>query len=166
MEAIINQITDHLEAAIPQLKYVDEDWGQLDYYSPNFPVKWPCALVDIQSATWDNLLKKVQHGLVQVSVKIADIKISNSSTKAPAGQRTKANSFFTLTQTVFKALHTWSGSDDYSGLIRTAERRIKRDDGVKVYELIFTTQFKDTSAMPVMQTAQKPTVRFEVSLIK
>ena len=33
--------------AIEGLKYVDEDWGQLDYYSPNFPVQWPCVLIRI-----------------------------------------------------------------------------------------------------------------------
>ena len=32
---------------ISEIKYIDENWGQLDYYSAHPPVQWPCCLIDI-----------------------------------------------------------------------------------------------------------------------
>ena len=60
LQAIQARITDKVTA----LKYVDEDWGQLDYYSPNMPVQMPALLIDASSATWSNVGELGQLGLV------------------------------------------------------------------------------------------------------
>ncbi len=163
MESIITAIQTRLSSEVPTLKYIDEDWGQLDYYSPNPPVKWPCVLIDVQDAQWSNLGSLKQQGLLQLSIKVIDLRLSNSSHAAPKGQKNNSKSFYTLTQAIYKALHGWSNDKDlYSDLIRTAERRVKRDDGIKMHEMIFTTQFTDTTAVIVRSTTPKPTVTFEL----
>lgn len=152
MEKLLQDVQARLIDQVSALKYIDEDWGQLDYYAHNHPVKWPCALIDATAATWSNEGKLIQMGLVQVKVRVADLKLSNTSGAAPQAQKDKAFAIFATLREVFKALHGWAGDDHYSKLIRTASSRIKRNDGVRIYETIFTTQLKDTSAMPVKAT--------------
>lgn len=62
-------------AEIPQLKYIDENWGQLDYYSPNMPVQYPCTLIDVQQVQYSNIGKDLtkipqQRQIAQVQIKI------------------------------------------------------------------------------------------------
>lgn len=162
MDKLLIDITERLTEKVPALKYIDEDFGQLDYYSNHPPVKYPCALVDATEATWTNTLKREQTGLVQVVIRVADLKLSNTSGKAPQGQKDKAFAVFTILKDVYKALQGWTGSQHYAGLIRMSNKRIKRDDGVRIYEIRFTTQLKDSSAVarpatvnlnPTIQTA-------------
>jgi hypothetical protein len=166
MEDILQDVQARLLAEVPALKYVDEDWGQLDYYYPNPPVQWPCALIDATAATWGNTGKLQQLGLIQVKVRVGDLKLTNSSGKAPAGQKTAAFAIFTnVLKPIYKALHGYTNSDAYSALIRVSNTRIKRDDGVRIYELVFTTEYKDNSAMPVVTTVPKPTLRITAEKI-
>jgi hypothetical protein len=108
--------------------------------------------VDILDVQWSNTGNKVQLGMAQVRVKIADLRMSNSSGAAPTAQKNKSASFYTLTQAVYVALHGWIAGSYYSALIRTAERRVLRDDGIKEHHMIFTVEVKDVSGKPVMTT--------------
>ncbi len=163
MEIILQGVQARLNSKVPELKYIDEDWGQLDYYYPNPPVKWPCSLIDATAATWSNAGNLQQLGLVQVKIRVADMKLTNSSAKAPSGQKTVSFSFFVLLRNIYKALHGWSGDESYTALIRTATNRVKREDGVRIYEVTFTTNFTDNSAVEQLETSPKPTLRFNVS---
>ncbi|HMR84799.1 MAG TPA: hypothetical protein PKE30_16755 [Niabella sp.] len=144
---IVTDILSRLDSQVPGSKYNDEDWGQLDDYSANPPVKWPCCIVDVVNVQWGNIGRGGQTGLATVTVRIADLRLSNTSTKAPAGQRNAASSFWTLVNDVYKALEGFSGSPLYSKLILTSEARIKRDDGVRDYLMTFTSQIKRFDAV-------------------
>lgn len=144
MEDIIQKIQDKL-SEIQGLKYVDEDWGQLDYYSPHFPVKWPCALIDVASVNYDNIGKdrtlvpqnrQMAEGLV--SLTIANLKLANSSKKAPQSQKDNVWSLWHLINEAHKLLQGFRPTAETSGLIRTAVRRTKRDDGVQEYTLLYS----------------------------
>lgn len=162
MDAIIRAIISRIDTQVAAIKYSDEDWGQLDNYSPNFPVKWPCSLVDVLDVQWSNAGNKTQMGLAQIRLKIADLRLSNSSGATPAGQKTKSDSFYTLTQSVYNCLHGFRPGNLCSALIRASERRVQRDDGVKEHWMIFTTEIKDISAKPVMTTLNEGAVAPEV----
>lgn len=93
MKALLEKIQQQV-SEIAELKYIDENWGQLDYYSPNMPVQFPCALIDVQQVQYTNLgrdisKKPVQRQIGQVSIKItiANMRLSNSSMQAPRRQK-------------------------------------------------------------------------------
>ena len=93
MKALLEKIQQQV-SEIAELKYIDENWGQLDYYSPNMPVQFPCALIDVQQVQFTNLgrdmsKKPVQRQIGQVSIKItiANMRLSNSSMQAPRRQK-------------------------------------------------------------------------------
>ena len=131
-------------AEVTQLKYVDEDWGQLDYYSPNPPVKWPCALIDIGGVNYENIGRdrtaapvNRQTGTGYVNITIANLKLTNSSKMAPQTQKDQAFATHEIIQQVHNILHGWS-PDGASALIRTNFSRTKRDDGIQEYNISYS----------------------------
>lgn len=141
-DEIILSIQDKL--ATTSAKYIDEDWGQLDYYSPA-PVKFPCVLIDIVSANYQNLgMDKAatpanrQTAEATVSLTIANQKLTNSSHKAPMTQKNAAFEVKRLKQEIHAALHGWNPTAECSKLIRTSFQRIKRDDGIQEYAVNYS----------------------------
>ncbi len=153
MDILIQDIRNRLSAEIPALKYIDEDWGQLDDYSPHFPVKWPCALIDITQVNYSNVGKTGQLGEAAIAITVADVKLLNSSSKAPSNQKAEQSAYLKLIQAVHIALHGWSGHSHYTKLIRTTFKRIKRDDGVRQHQLTYTCRMEDISTVPKKITA-------------
>lgn len=142
MKTIIQNIQNRL-AEIETLQYVDEDWGQLDYYSPNFPVNWPCALIDIQAGQfenkgWDHRTRKYgQTGNLMVAITLANIKLMNTSYQAPQSQKDADWSIWELYQEVHEMLQGFRPHVNSGALIRQGFRRVKRDDGVQEYTLLY-----------------------------
>ena len=80
MKALLEKIQEKL-SEVEGLKYIDENWGQLDYYSPNMPVQYPCVLIDIGQVQYSNLGKDLtkrplqrQIGSVQLRLTIANMR--------------------------------------------------------------------------------------------
>ena len=149
MKAIIESIQEKL-ADNEKIHYVDENWGQLDYYSPNFPVKWPCVLIDVVAANYSNVGRdnsktpaNRQMGSITVELRVANVKLTNTSAKAPATQQAQARSIFQLIEEVHVALHGWNPDDMCSKLIRVSQNRVKRDDGVQEYAIRYTAELNN-----------------------
>ena len=47
MKEILKNIQSKI-AEVQGVKYVDEDWGQLNLFPGDFPVQFPCVLFDIK----------------------------------------------------------------------------------------------------------------------
>lgn len=149
METIIKNTQTKLDE-ITDLKYVGEDTGQLDTYSPHFPVKFPCALIDISDVDFTNLgqdhtkrpmNRQTGNGLIKIT--IANMKLGNTSFNAPIGQKNNGWSIWQIIDKVHKVLHGSSVSVNSGKLIRSSMHRIKRDDGVQQYEMYYKLDFKD-----------------------
>ena len=149
MKALIKNIQTRLDT-VTDLKYIDEDWGQLDYYSPNFPVQWPCVLIDITNAGYSNIgmdrsVKPMQRQQAdaQISFTVANLKLTNTSAKAPVMQKDNAWSIWDLIEEVHEKLQGFS-PEVYAGkLIRTSLQRVKRDDGVQEYTITYSCGLND-----------------------
>lgn len=149
MKEIVEQIQERLQE-VESLQYVDENWGQLDYYSPNPPVKWPCVLIDIASAQFDNIgidknqvPKQRQMGTMMIELRIANLRLTNTSGRAPRLQKDYARSIFNIIQDVHEALHGWSPNEKTSRLIRQSVNRVRRDDGVQEYSVMMSCEEND-----------------------
>lgn len=143
MEDVIQGTQDKL-AQVAGLKYVDEDWGQLDYYSPNFPVKWPCALVDVVQADYQNVgrdrsatpqNRQMANGML--SITLANMRLSNTGAKAPQSQKDNAWSIHGLIRQIHEILHGFCPTEKSGPLMRTGLRRVRRDDGVQEYRILY-----------------------------
>lgn len=144
IQLILENVKNKL-AAIGDLKYIDNDWGQLDDYSPNFPVKWPCALVDVTDARYSNIGKDPsmlpanrQQAEIILTITIATLRLSPSNQKA-LPKKPDSNDIYLIIQTVHELLHGYSPAPQAGLLIRQGMQRIRRDDGVHQYTIQYIT---------------------------
>ena len=145
LQAIQNRLSE-----ISALKYVDEDWGQLDYYSPNHPVQWPCALIDLGAVAYSNIgMDRTQTpinrqmGTISAVIKVANLKLTNSSKQAPQGQKNNAWFVHELKELIHHKLQGFAPSERSAKMIRVSQQRIQRDDGVQEYDLVYTFTLND-----------------------
>jgi hypothetical protein len=137
MEQLLTALQQRLAQEVGQLKYVDEDWGQLDYYSTHPPVQWPCCLLDISSVQWSNQGKLQQLGTATIAITIAQLRLTNTSAQAPATQRSEVWAIHGILQSVHQALHGYQPTGAGSCLYRRSTQRQKRDDGIQQYLLTY-----------------------------
>lgn len=151
---ILSAVQERLSLKEPNIKYLDEDWGQLDYYNDNPPVQWPAALLELQSVSWKNQSQKVQDGVMSISISVADIKTTNTSFRAPATQKQTAAAIWVVLENIHKALHGWNPASNYpelrnafGTLSRVSTQRVKRDDGIRQFIVIYSCECTDWSSM-------------------
>ena len=149
MKALLEKIQQKL-SEITDLKYIDENWGQLDYYSPNMPVQYPCALIDVQQVQYTNLgrdmsKKPVQRQIGRGSIKItiANMRLSNSSMQAPRRQKEEVWAIWGIIEKIHQRLHGVSLLPNVSALIRSSQSRTLRDDGVQEYEVYYSCEVQN-----------------------
>lgn len=164
---ILNLVTTRLNTEISGIKYIDQDWGQLDYYNDSPPVAWPCVLIELQGGNWRDQAKKVQDAVLSISLTVADIRDSNTSFKSPTAQKERANQIWVLLENIHKALHGWKpqlveGSTTvYGTLSRVSNRKLKRDDGIRQFEIIYSFGCVDSSALEPIYNIADPVVSQE-----
>jgi hypothetical protein len=141
---VLKSIQDIL-TTIPELKYIDEDWGQLDDYSPNPPTQFPLALIDIGSLQFSDIGRDAtaspqnrQMATGTIVISIANLKLSNTSARAPQSQKNNAWSIWDIVQSVHEKLHGVKVESSAGAMMRTAMRKVKRDDGIQEYEITYT----------------------------
>ena len=146
MRTLINDVRSILKNT-GLFRYIDDDWGQLDDYSSHPPAKWPCALVDIVEATPEQLGRGVQSLDCSILIRVADLRMSNTSEQAPSQQKKQAAELFEIAQTIYAQLHGWHKADsNYGTLSRVGFRRMHRDDGIREYHILFRSLVRDVVA--------------------
>lgn len=149
MKNILQTIQNRL-AEIPELQYIDEDWGQLDYYSSNPPTKFPCALIDINSGQFSDIgkdptkrPKQRQMGIFSLKISLANLKLTNTSFKSPQSQKNSAWESLNLIESIHKKLHGFFPTDNASVLSRKSFARIMREDGIQEYSIIYSFEIQN-----------------------
>ncbi len=144
MKTVISSIKEKLKE-VKALKYVDEDWGQLDEYAEHPPVKYPCVVIDMPSVAFSNIgidkkAKPInrQQAETTVSITIANLKLTNSSNMAPAWQKQQAVSIWNTIEQLHQVLQGFRPTDNSGALIRTGLRRVERYDGVQQYRIDYS----------------------------
>ena len=149
MKTLLEKIQQKV-SEIAELKHIDENWGQLDYYSPNMPVQYPCALIDVQQVQFTNLGKDItkkplqrQIGTVQIKITVANMRLTNSSMQAPRRQKEDIWAIWGIIEKIHQQLHGVSLLPNVSPLIRTSQNRTLRDDGLQEYEVYYSCEVQN-----------------------
>jgi len=144
---LLSAIAARLASVEPNLKYIDQDWGQLDFYQESPPVKFPACLLECQQTSWNNQGRYLQDGIINLSVRVADLPVANTSLRAPAAQKSRAAAIWVILQNIHIALYGWRPDGSQFGpLSRVSTRRVKRDDGIREFEMVFICTVTDHSA--------------------
>lgn len=143
MEELLLKIIDRLET-IPEINYSDENWGQLLNYGSDIPVRWPCALVHIMNGQFTNngysYMKDSleQEGVLSIEITVGNLKLTNTSGKAPITQRTKGVSIYSHVKKVHEALQNWKPDENSGAMVRSSFQSVLRDDGVQEKRIVYT----------------------------
>lgn len=160
MDKLIEAIQARLEVKIPELKYIDEDWGQMDFYE-NPPVKYPCALIEVQDADYTDDGELRQRGRVMVVVKLYFMRLVNTSNRAPQTQKDEAHKHWQICEKVNQSLH---GQDflppGFATLTRKKMSPPIRRDGISNRNIGYIVEFIDDSCVVAKQTtAARPVIK-------
>lgn len=149
MKEILQNIQNHL-SQIKDLKYIDEDWGQLSYYADFPPVQFPCCLIDVSGVQYSNAGRDLQQtpqqrqiGSAEIRLTIAQLKLTNTSLRSPQNQKDNAWAIFNLLEEIHKKTHYFSPKNNVSPLIRLSMRKIMREDGILQYEMTYKTEIQN-----------------------
>lgn len=119
-------------------KYISEDWGQLDDYGKDCPVKWPCCLLDIVNGQFSNIGKLEQEGEVNIIFKVAHLRLTPNSARTTTLQQEQSWEVAKLIQDLHQVIQGFKPHPQHGKLIRKQLRKVQRNDGVKQYEIIYT----------------------------
>jgi hypothetical protein len=167
MQQLLTALQARLQQQVPGLQYIDEDWGQLDYYSPHPPVQWPCALIDIATVQWSNQGAQLQAGIATVSITVANVKTTNTSSLAPMAQRNTAFAIHELLTQIHQALHAYLPAGGSSRMYRKSTQRTRRDDGIQQYQLTYqltVAEVAATTAAVATSTTLQPGVMERIKI--
>jgi hypothetical protein len=152
-------IQQRILSEAPEIVFVDHNFGQLDDYSNGRPpVHFPCALIDFQNWSFENMGSQAQRAEGDVVISLAFAQHGQSHNGQPQQWREAALKYYDLEWKLHKALQTWSPGDDFGCLTRTAVVKDNRPLNVRVRTITYRLAFEDYSACVEPDTVQTPTL--------
>jgi len=142
----MDEILLQLQARIMEsgIKYVDEDWGQINMFPGDTPVAFPCCLFDVKNGDFENIgadrrATPQQRQLARFTLElcIAKQKLTNTSGRAPLTQKSKAWEIHSIIESVHEKVQGFAPGENCSKLIRKSQQRIRRDDGIQEYRITY-----------------------------
>lgn len=144
-QKIIIDLLQQKIAAVNGMDHVDEDWGQLDEFAPHPPIQGMTCLIDVEGANFSNIgMHKTQKPVLRqegtgiVTLTFAKMKLTNSSAKAPKRQQEQARSIHDVIDATHEVIQGFKPSEGSGVLVRLSFRRIRRDDGLQQYRVVYT----------------------------
>jgi hypothetical protein len=163
---LYTEILARLKEKVPEIKYIEQDLGQLEHYDMRPPVTWPCCLIDVADEYEYTDMQGNHSQLAEgrVMLRIGVVRYSDSNNLVPDNVRENALAYFEIEQKVFAALHGWAPAG-FSRLLRRNAVTEKRDDDIRVRMIPFTVSFTDNSAAPVRTKVLTPAPYVATGLI-
>ena len=159
LEDLINRITENM----PDLKVVDEDYGQLEMLDQEnrdtYPLTFPAVLIDAANVEWSNIGGLNQKGTAAVRVRLIidcydDTHHHSDTTHLIALREEKRRELHELLQG-----HR-IGED--SALIRTNSRFYTANHGIKVYESTYTATVTELLEPETVPAQVRPKIGFKI----
>ena len=136
-------LQQRIQSAVPTIKYIDQDLGQLSNARP--PVSWPCVLIDFEDFSFDDLSEQVQLSSGVVVLRLGFAPHSGSSQATPSTYIQQALGYYDIEWALHKAIHGWTPGGDVGSLTRTSVTTQKRNDNYRVREIRYSLSFEDYS---------------------
>ncbi len=146
MDVIYANLLALLSTKIPDLNWIDLDQGQIDFPADHYPISYPACLIDFEDTEWEDIGQGMQGGTATISFRIAFRIYQDSNNHTQADSRKAGLDKLKLINTIHATLHGYAGTN-YNALTRTRQFTEKRQDGLKVVAMQYSTYIKDSSAM-------------------
>lgn len=159
MEKLLLNLIRHIGKNMPQLKVVDEDYGQLEMLDQEdrdtYPLTFPAVLIDAPEVSWSNLGELGQKGDATVRARlIIDCYDDTHATSETEGRIQEREE---MRRRLFLLLQGHR-IDGESVLIRTYSRFYTFNHGIKVYEETYSLELTERPDNTKV-TVSRPKVR-------
>lgn len=142
---IIDNIINYLRNEVVELKYVNINLRQLDFYEVQPAVEWPCCLIDIIQIQYDQR-QDGQYGNLQLRITLAFDVVSDTSSLAPDAVRETGLNYFELENKIYQKMQYYSVSGlVFNDFIRLRDATQQRDDAFRVLDNDYKATFHDRS---------------------
>ena len=156
MEKLLESLIELFGEEMPELRTVDEDYGQLEMINQQnrdtYPLLFPAVLIDAPDIIWSNIEGLSQKGTATIRAKLIidcyDDTHYGSTTTDLIAERAA------LRRKVHKLLQGYR-IEGVTQLIRSGSRFYTWDHGIKVYEQTYTgvvTELLEPETEPVQAT--------------
>lgn len=154
------QLQTKIKATCPEIRWIDQDFGQLEEFEIRPEVSFPCVLIDFSEANYEEIATLAQIGNITISFRLGFAPFSHSSNITPLDVKQKALDYYRLEQKLYECLQGFE-TEFSQGLIRTRAYSEKRQDALRVRVLQFTTSYEDLSAF-AQPNKQSIPIGFEI----
>ncbi len=152
---LLLKLQAHIKEKVPEIKYINQDLGQLEVYDMDSPsVSWPCVLVDMSDTNYADLHQGVQEAnMCTLMFRLGFNPFSQTSNLQPEEVRKLGLYYYELEHKLYIALQGYAADGFCQPMTRTRMATEKREeDAFRVRALIFTTSFEDDGASPERST--------------
>lgn len=136
---LYDEILQKIKTDVPEVRYINQDVGQLENYELRPPVSWPCVLMDVDEFTYSQM----QHEQGQIAdgiitIRLGLVQYTQSDNLVPDNIRPNALAYYEVEDKLVQKLHGWA-PDGWSRLIRVKSVTERRDDDIRVRVIQFAT---------------------------
>lgn len=141
------ELQNRIKQTVPEIRWIDQDFGQLEIAAERPPVSFPCVLIDFPSTPFNQYLNDVETGDCTISIRLAFPPYSPSNSLAPESVKEKALQYYEIENKLYRALKGWyPDSEICQPLNRISDATENREDTVRVRRLTFSTSYDDYTA--------------------
>lgn len=135
-------LCDHLEKEVPEIRWIDEDAGQLNTQTDRPAVDFPCCLIDIQYPDCKDTNETEQLISATINLKLAFLPAGETNNKAPDEVRSRALQRFVIIEKVQDCMQGWTADEILSPISRKSAKGINIGK-IKVYTIVYSTTFRE-----------------------
>jgi hypothetical protein len=161
MEQLLESLINLLGENMPELSFIDEDYGQLEMINQEnrdtYPLTFPAVLIDAPDVIWSNIAGLSQKGTCTIRAKLIidcyDDTHHGSGTTELIAERAA------LRAKLHRLLQGYR-IEGMTELIRTSSRFYTWDHGIKVYEQTYTGIVTELLEPQTESVAATPKITF------
>ncbi|MBC7399832.1 MAG: hypothetical protein H7289_07780 [Mucilaginibacter sp.] len=142
-------VQQRLNSQLTDVKWIDQDLGQLEFYTTRPAVNFPCLLIEVDDTDYSDEGENSQIGEGIIQVRLGLTVYTDANNLTPTLYKEKAIDYYNLEHRVNKALHGWCDGRFFNPLMRRKSFKEKRDDNIRVRVLRYAFAFRDSTAMVV-----------------
>lgn len=163
MESLIYEIINLVAQEMPELRTVDEDYGQMENLNNEedmYPLTFPAVLIDAPDTEWSNASQGCQEGTAWLRVRL----ILDCYDDTHAGSRTTEGILerHAMCQRLHHLLQGFR-PDGKGELVRTKSKFYTWSFGLKVYETTYSCAVEDVIKR-TESSSVRPTVRISAAV--
>jgi hypothetical protein len=152
-------IQEKIKTDVPAIRWIDQDFGQLEDYQVRPPVAFPCVLIDFNQTSYEEMNKRRQMANITFTLRLAFPAFSYAASVAPQSVRELALQYYELEQQLYECIQGFDGGGLMQDCTRSnAATEGRKDDSLRVRVLTFTAMTEDSSAMPKYTKAPRPSL--------